>query len=501
MQRRRALAATAITAGAVLCVAGVSLSERTVGAVRPAPRRVAPVILPSRRTPTPPAPRLHRPNVLLITTDDMDVMDLKYMPHVRRLIEHQGVNFTNGLAPTPICVPARASLLTGQYATTDGARTISGPYGGFRSFHDGRTLPVDLRKAGYDTLFAGKYLNGYGETRPRYVPPGWTDWRATGRGTYNFFDQTLNINGRLRHVHRYTTYTMRDQANAMMSAPRRRHRPWFLWLNYVAPHVGAPVDPSDPSSRETVPAPADRHRYTHIKLPDRPDMFEKDVADKPKVSPAHRHVRPRVVRVMNIRRIQALQAVDRAVASHLRVLRRTHQLAHTLVIFTSDNGYSLGEHNIVGKLYFYNEILRIPILMRGPGIPHHRTIRTPITNPDVEATILAATGARSQRPLDGVSLLPWLEAPPQQRVIPIGAWEVGNGSIQRYRGVVVGHWVYARYHDGAEEAYNLRPDPYELRSIVKRRADPAQLRQLRALANAYDDCRGRTCPKAFYPLH
>lgn len=469
-------------------------------------------VLPSVTTRTPSAPRTRpRPNILLITADDAAITDLPWMPHVRKLLGTHGVTFADALAPTPICVPARASLLTGQYAHNHGAVTISGPRGGFQDFRDHRTLPVALQRAGYATLFTGKYLNGYQETAPHYVPPGWTDWRATSGGTYNFFSQTLNINGRLLPVHRYTTYTMRDQANQMIRQ-RRGTQPWFMWVNYVAPHFGDPSQPGDPMRKyrgtsaaypTTVPAPSDLNRYRHIHLPRRPDMFERNTRDKPRVSPAQRRLDPQQKAAMRIefeRRIEALQGVDRAVASQVRTLRRTHQLRRTIVMFTSDNGYITGEHNFNGKLWHYNEIVRIPALMRGPGVPRGKVVRTAISNPDIEATILAIAHARSLRPLDGVDMMPWLRAAPQLRVIPIEGYAVSDGLRRRYAGVRVGPWTYIRYAHGAQEMYDRRIDPFELHSLVRRPAFARQLHQLHLLTVKYQACKANTCPKAFYPV-
>jgi arylsulfatase A-like enzyme len=96
------------------------------------------------------------------------------MPRTRRLLASQGTTMTQGLAPTPMRAPARASLLTGQYAHQHGVLSVEGEAGGFDAFDDKRTLPTWLQAAGYETMFAGKYLNGYGVRTPRYIPPGGT---------------------------------------------------------------------------------------------------------------------------------------------------------------------------------------------------------------------------------------------------------------------------------------------------------------------------------------
>ena len=120
-----------------------------------------------------------RPNIIVVMTDDERVDDLAYMPHVRRLLMRQGTTLRDAVAPTPMCVPARASLLSGQYATNHGAYTIQGRHGGFKAFSEDGTLPVWLHDAGYRTYFTGKYLNGYGDpgTDPRQPGSGFTTYQ------------------------------------------------------------------------------------------------------------------------------------------------------------------------------------------------------------------------------------------------------------------------------------------------------------------------------------
>ncbi|MFT4083162.1 MAG: sulfatase-like hydrolase/transferase [Nocardioides sp.] len=475
---------------------------------------IAAGILPRQRTSTPAWHGYrHKPNVLMITADDLSVADLPYMPHVRRLLGRQGVDFTNAVAPTPICVPARASLLTGQYAHNHKDVTIHGPRGGYAAMNEAGTLPIALQRAGYDTLFVGKYLNGYGDAGTAHqVPPGWTDWRATvGNSTYAFFSPRINHNGRLTTYHRYTTYVMRDQADEVLSAPRRQHHRWFMWLNYVAPHHGGPREADDPavrfrgtplaSVRTTVPAPRDRHKFANLTLPDKPYLFGIPAHDEPGTAARTHAGTSRLRKALRIafrQRVQAAQALDRAVASQIGTLRRTHQLKHTIVIFGSDNGYTVGGHNVNGKLWGYDEILRIPLLMRGPGIPRGKKVATTITNPDLATTILAATGATPLRRQDGVNMLPWLRSPTQQRVIPIEGWAVASGRRQVYHGIRAGHWTYLRYRDGSEELFNRANDPDEMDSLASEPAHRAQLMAMRALSRAYGRCAGASCPKSFY---
>src|SRR5690606_8079350 len=125
-----------------------------------------------------------RPNLVLIMFDDMRDDDLRFMPHTRRLVGGAGVRFVNSFSPNPLCCPARASSLTGQYSHNHRVYDVRAPYA-FHSFDDRSTLATWLQKAGYATVYLGKYLNLYGEQPEpgasrgrsvRYVPPGWTDW-------------------------------------------------------------------------------------------------------------------------------------------------------------------------------------------------------------------------------------------------------------------------------------------------------------------------------------
>ena len=102
-----------------------------------------------------------RPNIVLVVTDDQRVDELRAMPRTQRRIQRRGTTFTHALSPYPLCCPARASILTGQYAHNHGVRANVPPRGGFTKFRDRNSLPVWLQRSGYRTMMIGKYLNGY----------------------------------------------------------------------------------------------------------------------------------------------------------------------------------------------------------------------------------------------------------------------------------------------------------------------------------------------------
>jgi len=476
-----------------------------------------PRVLPGTAVPTDYTAPRRQPNILLVTVDDAARGDLRYMPNVRRTLIDQGTTFPNAIAPTPICVPARASLLTGQYAHHHGAVTITGEGGGFNAFKDGRTLPTWLQRAGYDTMFVGKYLNGYGDStadKPdTYVPPGWDEWRGSlDPTTYDYSLARQNVDGKIRTTRRYNTDVFADDTDQLLAQPARRKAPWYLWVNYVAPHFGGPVDRDDPLvkypnrprvPRTASPAPRDRNRFEDLPLPRTPNMFERDVSDKPPPSPArvrtYDRVDRKIFREERQQRIEALQSVDRAVAGHVATLRRTGQLDDTLVVLTSDNGFVVGEHNIEGKLWHYSEITGIPVVMRGPGIPQGQTRPVAVTNPDLPVTFSAVAGADPLREVDGINVLAHLGRDPGTRVVPIEAYQVNATSrAPLYTGVRVGPWTYVRYRRGGEEVYDHTTDRYELRNLAKVARYRPQVNELRRLTRTYRDCEGATCPQSLY---
>ena len=454
---------------------------------------------------------VRRPNLLMITLDDAAWGDMQYMPHLQELMVRGGVTLQSGLAPTPICAPARASLLTGQYAQNHGVTSVEGVGGGFEAFEDDdNTLPVALQDAGYDTMFLGKYLNGFTEDHVDHRPPGWTTWRPTvDFSTYDFDNPSLLVDGQVVDTHTYSTTLLSDQSDALLTDPSRQQRPWYLWLNYVAPHHGLPVEDDDPEVTHpqddhpvatTVPERRDRDTFADLDLPDTPNMFEADTSDKEIIPETHVPVSPMhraELREARQQRVESLQSVDRALARTFATLERTGQLDKTYVVVNSDNGYVLGEHNLSGKLFYFDEIVGVPMYIRGPGLPAGLVSRTPVTNADWAPTFAGLAGATMGRAIDGVDVLPWITAATTRRVVPIAGWPVKGGEKPRYSGVVVGPWTYVHNRRGQAELYYRTVDPYQLDNLA---ADPrytSQRRELRRLTKQAGSCAAGSCPTEF----
>ena len=483
----------------------------------------------------------HRPNIVVILTDDQALADLyertrrgkkrvRVMPRTLRLFRDGGVTFRRAYASNPLSCPSRASLLTGQHSANHRIYGNRWPGGGFCAdagrIDLSRSLPVWLQSAGYRTRHYGRFLNGWGVQDETRVPPGWDTWvNAVDTSTAPaalFFGYHLNENGVVspqygprngRDPDDYFTDVISSKANVELLNSGTA-QPFFLSIDHRAPHedLAPPIGPE----------PAPRHAGTmKRKLPRRPPSFnEANVRDK---APYLRLSRPLTrgqidaIRRRNARRLRSLRSVDDWVGYLFKSLEAIGELDHTYVIFMSDHGFLNGEHRFTkGKRRPYEPATRIPLLITGPGIPRGRVSRELVSNVDIVPTILELAGASPNRVQDGRSLLPFARAPRKRTTRPIllesyyGRFtldpeaEVGEGKGKRlkappaptpktWKAIIAGRWKLIRYSKRIFELYDLKRDPHELRSLArKRRYRPVVnylFRRLRKLAK----CRGSDC--------
>ncbi|HSE72090.1 MAG TPA: sulfatase, partial [Nocardioidaceae bacterium] len=490
-----------------------------------------------------------RPNIVVIMADDMRADEVAYMPNLQRLLGEQGVTFENSFSPHPLCCPARASFLSGQY-THNHEVWWNGKGFGFRAFDDSRTFATALSAAGYNTAFLGKYLNGYGVQPPHgerngvssgtYVPPGWTDWRGAvesrddehpdSGSAYRYYDTTLNDNGTWRSSGgKYQTRQLGDETTDMLSELTRSPKPFLLWASYLAPHTGAPREADDPrpfewNGKQTgaqTPArpPSVRGMFDDI-ITDVPGADEEtDVGDKPRWlaerAPLNDDARASLLTLAR-QRAESLQVLDSQVGRTVHALERAGELDNTLVVFTSDNGFLMGEHRILrGKILPYEPSLRVPTLMRGPGIPAGQTRTDPVSTIDFAPTLLAAAGVRPDLAMDGVSVLdtardgdrgwdravftetgPWPFSDPDywDDVRMLDEPE-GPSPLRFQQGLRTPRWFYSELATGERELYDLRADPGQLDNIVDRPGYADQVRRLARQLDRMRDCAGPSCAR------
>lgn len=472
--RRRA----ATLLAALLC----SLATALVGGLLAAP--AAPTFQPTYDA-TSPADRFDAdaPNVLLITTDDQTLADLAHMPKTRRLVGARGATFTEALSPHPLCCPARAEILTGQYAHHHRVWTNGGRFGGYGALRDRQnTLPVWLQRAGYNTAMVGKFMNKW---RPRKhgTPQGFDDFRASPSDAFGYYDYRIWSSGTQANEHFdgtvYSSDYITDATVGLVeewSSPWEGGRPFFIWSSYYAPHgdcadelrCKVPPTPArqyaDALRGERAPALRKRSYDAH---PDRPNPL---VAGRPKV-PAGK------VQRLFLDRIRSLQSVDDGVERIIDALEAAGELDDTLVVFTSDNGYLIGEHRFIGKVVAYEESLRVPLLVRGPGIPEGVVRDQPVTTVDLAPTIAAAAGAEPTRRVDGRDVRRFARDG-RARGADTVLVHAGNapGKAERgavmYRGVRTDRWTYTTWPQPGRdyaELFDRRRDRHQVDNLSGQR--------------------------------
>ena len=482
----------------------------------------------------PAAASAKQPNIVVVMTDDQDADSMRMMRHTRRLIGRQGVTFANAFATLPLCCPSRATFLTGQYAQNHGVIWNWAPEGGYTKLDHTTTLPLWLQRAGYHTAQIGKYLNEYGQkTDPRLVPPGWDEWRAMIYPTsYRYYDFEMNLNGKLRQYGKpipgypfgtgpHNTDVLASMATRFVKSRAGARKPFFLWLNPNAPHTTFSRDDGSPRSEGAPAVPLPRHAnvFANSPLPQPPNFNEADVSDKPQLPytttfPPLTQEKIDELTAQHRGRWGSLLGVDEAVRDLVRSLRRTGQLDSTLFIFTSDNGWMLGQHRMAKYKYVpYEESIRVPLLMRGPGVRRGAVATELAGNIDLASTILDAAGARPGRTQDGISLLPIArgKALPRRhlliRAFPQPRGE--SGALAFYAGVRTERYKYVEWQygttdpgtfvegvTGAYELYDLLRDPYELTS---HHDDPAYAdvrAELSATLRELKECSGARCQMA-----
>lgn len=449
------------------------------------------------------------PNIVVIMTDDLSVDEMRYLPRTRHLLGDRGATFSRFAAPQPLCCPARAQFLTGQYAQNNGVRHNQGPFGGYQAFHPETALPVWLHKGGYQTAMVGKYLNGYAsvvDKATRDQEAGWDHWDPTVRGVYDYKGFVQDDNGKLRSPRRYHTDYVAKRSRHLITDMSDDRRPFFLWSSFVAPHgvckaseeAGSCINPPRASRRY-----AGDHAGQRGITTDLPSFNERDVSDKP---PYIRHLDPvsaRKVRRLEAARADSLTSVDDAVVGMLRSLRRSGELDDTYVFFTSDNGYLMGQHRFVGKILAYDESVRVPLIVRGPGIPAGARDDQSAAMIDLAPTFAAIAGATPQVEVDGRPIVLRRKDRPDHRTLLVQA---GTDNLVRFpggwqfRGVRTARYTLVRWeYDGFVELYDRQLDPYELVNVADdsryARARAELTRRLALLA----ECAGADCETDFGP--
>ena len=438
-----------------------------------------------------------KPDVVVIMTDDQDYASLAKMPHVDELLVRKGVSFSSYIASIPLCCPSRTAHLTGQYGHNNGVMSNSPPPQG-KGFREDRMLPVWLQRAGYRTGLVGKYVNFYGSPfLPQlHVPPGWDDWRSTpAPWMHRYYDFSINENGTLHAYPRsnatYQTDVMTRKALDFIEARRHGTEPFYLQVSYLAPHndIYAPGKP-------TIPAP--RHQGAFADEPllrSDPSFDEADVSDKPGFLRRDPLTKAEIAKMTKDHRdrLESLLAVDEGVRAIVGKLEETGRLANTYIFFLSDNGWYAGQHRLPGgKEGYYEEAIRLPLVVRGPGLPEGITRAELVANIDLAPTIAEIAGAAPDTSVDGRSLLPLLTNGSAWRsaVLIDGVTRDGDHPFDAVR---TNRYLYVEHAGGERELYDLKQDPYEVENAAPAPAYAGVLADLAIKLDALRACADLSC--------
>jgi arylsulfatase A-like enzyme len=426
-----------------------------------------------------------RPNVVVIVTDDQSVDSIPSAIPVMPFLQERALDpgdhwvvFEHAFVNTPLCCPSRATMLTGRLSHDTGV--VDNDHGGL--LDEDATVASWLDDAGYHTGLVGKYLNGYPFGRPPFVPRGWDRWSAKEQGPVSnlYYDYTLIEQGiPVRYgvgEEDYSTDVFAAQAvEFIREAPFGR--PFFLWFAPTAPHP------------PWTPAPRHAGAFADLVVPEPPSTGEADVSDKPAWI---RELAPPDAATLDSypasrrRSYETLRAVDDAVRAVIEELRARGELSRTVIVFTSDNGLAFGEHRWVKKTCAYDECLRVPLLIRMPGV-EHRLETAFASTVDLAPTIAGLAGIEPPQDGAGTSLV---------RLLRTGRDEGLGGEVYAEwigEGLPVPGWwalrtpgfAYVELATGERELYALREDPHELVNVVDEPRFAAVVERLSAALDAY----------------
>lgn len=443
------------------------------------------------------ATRSGRPNVLFILTDDQryDALSCMGHPHLKTpnidRLAQEGLLFRNHFCTTSLCSPSRASILSGLYAHTHGVSNNFTEYPA-----DMVSFPMRLQASGYKTAYVGKWHMGEKNDMPR---PGF-DHFVTHRGQGKYFDTEFNFNGKGRRVVKgYYTKVVTDMAIDWIQK-REASAPWLLMLGHKAPHSFYLPEKKYETAFDGVDI---QYPASAFDLQDKPAWFKKrldtwhgiygplfDWRKKfPDSSPAAVKDFARMVRAY----WGTLLSVDDSVGRLYDFLRVKGELDNTLIIFTSDNGLLEGEHGMVDKRTGHEPSIRIPLVVRYPGL-------TPSDRPRVVEQITATIDFAP-------SILDICSAPAMEKVHGRSWRRLAQGDASGWRrsfyyeynyehqfpytpnvrALRTDQYKYIRYPHGdgspdrhMAELYDLKADPGENRNLINDRAYAQTIRALYA---------------------
>jgi len=405
------------------------------------------------------------PNILVIVVDDLrgDALGVTGQPFFQSpnldRLANEGVLFKNSFVVHSLCSPSRATLLTGLYSHQH--RVLDND----TALHSRlTTVSQFLDAAGYETAFIGKWHMGFLNAAPK---PGFDRWVSfIGQGKY--LDPLINVDGERVQVNGHMTEILTNYTLEFLN--RDRQNPFFLVLSHKAVH--------EPFTAQT--RFYRLYENANILLP---STYGEDLSGKPLFLQKYSEFFRQDLKLRIQQYYECLAGVDESAGKILAALTQKNLLDNTLIIFTGDNGFILGEHNVGDKRLAYEESIRVPLLARYPQWFAAGTRRETLAlNIDLAPTILEAAGMTATLSLPGISLrkLAQGEAQRQSFLYEYSA-DTTVAAIPAIRAIRTHDFKYIRYFDSTatEELYDMRNDPVEANNLINKVELAPVLRRLR----------------------
>jgi arylsulfatase A-like enzyme len=485
------------------------------------------------------SPRAHRPvkrpNILFIMADDHASQAIgcygsrvNKTPNIDR-IAREGMRFDNCFCTNGICAPSRAVILTGKHSHLNGVRDNAAAFDGAQP-----TFPKVLRAEGYETALLGKW-------HLKSDPTGFDRWTILpGQGEY-YNPDLIEMGVRKRRAG-YVTDILTDMAVEFLGSRRPASKPFLLMLHHKAPHrnwqpaerhltlydeAEFPEPPTlfdDYATRSRAASEQEMTIRDHMTLesdlklgppPDRLDEAQKEAWEKA-YGPKREAFRKAglagddLLRWKYRRYLQdylgCIASVDEGVGRVLEALDATGLAEDTMIVYTSDQGFFLGEHGWFDKRFMYEEALRMPLVVRFPGRVAGGTVdRDIVSNLDFAPTFLDAAGQGKPAAMQGRSFLPLLLGRrvagwPESFYYHYHEFPAVH-MAKRHYGVRTKRYKLIHFYNDIDawELYDLEKDPRELRNVIDdpayaevRRGLESELARLRAFYRDGEPVPGRS---------
>jgi arylsulfatase A-like enzyme len=408
--------------------------------------------------PKKPARRDDRPNILVIEVDDMRADEITYMKRTTKLLVDAGTSYPSCRVNVASCSPSRAGFVTGVYSDRHHVENAS------EGLHDYKpTLGPWLSAAGYRTAVIGKFFTNLHARKRR---PGWTTWEALVDDSQNDHGYGVNTGSDIIHPKEHQDDWIRGATTAFINDDDPR--PWFAWV--------CPTDPHYPY----FPLPQMKELFDDVDWPVDPDPSLDGKPSWVRQRPPLTDTQVVRTKFMEQQRLRELQGVDLLIEAADKAIRSSGRAGNTIVIFTSDNGNVVGERRVpfaTAKNQPYDECLRVPLVVRGPGFDIGQSVSVACNHQDVAATIVGLSKAKPGIKLDGTSLV-GLTADPDRTILHyrhgIGEPDVKvpNGPAGDGVTTVTRKLLRYRTDNPADlyELYDLDKDPGEVTNLAY---DPA----------------------------